>query len=71
MEIRYTNESEVPIIVKEKEQEGYTLTEIRNIQEGKFLIFKKTDNHLPSSDDLLNYILDVDMRLMMIEMGLI
>lgn len=68
MILKYETEHERESITKQQELEGYVLIGVKNITEGNFLVFSK--NEVTALEELTNYMLDVDYRLMMVEMGL-
>lgn len=71
MKIKYYKESEVEEIVAQQKVDGYELIEIQNITDGNFLIFAKIEPLQPTETEILtDYIIDVDYRVTMIELGL-
>lgn len=71
--IKYTTQSERDEIISRKTKEGLLLAEELNLINRNYLVFKiksKLKSHT-EIEELTNYVLDVDFRLTMIEMGLL
>ncbi|MNP28570.1 hypothetical protein D3C76_1215400 [compost metagenome] len=76
--IKYETEEEAEQIIYEKQEDGFTLVEVTNITEGNFLGFQGsewTPSIYPKPlEERINenteYLIDVDYRLSIIELGL-
>ena len=79
MIIRYNSETEIQGIIEEQKINGWVLKEVRNIAEGNFLLFDNNsilpverinflENEAAANTD---YLIDIDFRLMMLELGIL
>lgn len=77
--IKYETEEEGKQIITEKSAAGYTLVAVQNVTEGNFLGFQEPgwvppEPETPLLDkinDNTEYLIDIDYRLSLVELGLI
>lgn len=69
MKLPFINEEDAGRIVEEQKSLGYVLMEIQNTTLGNFLVFNKKNQNIDTKE-FSDYIVDVDYRVTMIELGL-
>ena len=71
IKLEYKSLEEKERIISEQAAEGTPLYGEENILEGNFLLFGKPEPEPPKETDLImDYVVDVDYRVTMIELGL-